>query len=501
MKAKNLWLILITLVFFGCDDNTGGLGMGMLPDSDGITIGTKNFDVITENSLSGAVYAKTNIGYVGRFTDNEHGFGYYEGSFLTELNCIDDLTFPKPYDSVTNRDSLNNMISENLDESLELVRIVLGYYSFFGDSLSPMQVSIYEIDKQNLDKYHYTDIDPKDYTTKSRLLGRKSFSAVDLADSTRNESGHLHQVMIPVDKELGKSIIKENWENPGTFKDSDSFKKFFKGLYVTSEIGDGTVLYIDHVSLEVVFNSYQLDSIGDIRKKYNPETEKYDGADSTYLAYRAFASTMEVIQANNIQASDEVEEKVKETGHTYLKSPAGIYTRAILPIGKIMDKENDGIDLGQDTINSVKLTFNAYHQETTNGFSMTPPESVLLIKESEVEDFFIKNMIPNYTTSYVAYFSNNQYSFTNIMRLITSLADEMEKDKEEAGSAWDEEQWLNDNAIAIIPVTLGISTSSSSSAITINNVRHNLKPAYVKLKEGNKNSPLDLQIVYSRFNP
>lgn len=500
MKAKNLWLVLITLVFFRCDDNTGGLGMGMLPGSDGITVGTKEFPVTTKSKAfeNNAVFAKTNVGYVGQFTDNEHDFGYYEGSFLTELNCVDDLTFPKAYDPVTNRDSLSNMISDDVDKSFALARIVLGYYNFFGDSINPMQVSIYELENR-LTKDHYTNIDPTEFSTKAKLLGRKSFSAVDFADSARHKKGYLHQVSIPVTDELGKRIMKKFQENSGYFKNSETFiENVLKGIYITSEIGDGTVLYINHVGLDVVYHSYQLDSNGDIQQKYNPETGKHDsGIDSTFLAARSFASTMEVIQANQIKiGEEEINKKVAETGHTYLKSPAGIYTRAILPIAEIMDKNKNGIDLEQDTINAVKLIFNAYHHDTTTEYSMSPPASVLLIRENEVKDFFEKNLIPNNTTSYVAYYSNNQYTFTNIMRLITSLAKEMEEEKAKEGSAWDEQDFLERNAIAIIPVTLGTSTSSGST--TINNVRHDLKPAYVKLKGGT--DILKLEVVYSRFH-
>jgi len=503
MKAKNLWLVLITLVFFGCDDNTGGLGMGMLPGSDGITVDTKKFDVTTrsEHFDDYAVFAKTNVGYVGQFTDNEHGFGYYEGSFLTELNCIDDMTFPDAYDP-NRKDSVDNMIG-TVDESFELARIVLGYYSFFGDSINPMQVSIYELEnnleKGNNKEHHYTNIDPKEYTTKSKLLGRRSFSAVDYADSLRHTSGYLHTVSIPVTDELGKRIMSKFIEDPGYFENSETFiNNVLKGIYITSEIGDGTVLYINHVALDVVFKSYQLDGKGEIQQKYNPATGEHDsGQDSTYLSYRSFASTMEVIQANQIKIGEtEIDEKVAETGHTYLKSPAGIYTWAKLPIGEIMDESRGGVNMEQDTINSVKLVFNAYHHDTTGEYSMSPPESVLLIREKEVKDFFAKNEIPNNTTSYVAYYSSNKYTFTNIMRLVTTLAKEMEEEKAEKGSAWDEDEWLKENALAIIPVTLGTSTSSSSTTIT--NVRHDLKPTYVKLKGGT--DLLDLEVVYSRFN-
>lgn len=30
MKVKYLWVILLSLTFFGCDDNTGTLGLGMV---------------------------------------------------------------------------------------------------------------------------------------------------------------------------------------------------------------------------------------------------------------------------------------------------------------------------------------------------------------------------------------------------------------------------------------------------------------------------------------
>jgi hypothetical protein len=502
MKAKYLWLVLTTLFFFGCDDNTGGLGLGMLPESDKITVDTKTFEFITESAAFDSVFAKTNIGYVGQFTDHEQDFGFYKGSFLTELNCVDSLTFPKPYDPTTNRDSLNNMIGD-VEESFELARIVLGYYSFFGDSLSPMQVSIYELN-ENLDKNHYTNSAlPK----RKRLIGRKSFSAIDLADSLRHEANHLHQVSIPVSNDVGIEIIKEYRDHPNTFNNSETFREFFKGLYITSDIGDGTVLYIQHVQLDVVFRSFQLDSKGDVVKKKDG-TKKEDGsaADSTYLAYRSFASTMEVIQSNRIDISEgEIKKKVNEGGHTYLKSPAGIYTKAVLPIEEIINKGGNGIDLDQDTINAVKLVFDAYRQEIKSQYSMSPPGTVLLIKEAEVKNFFEKNMIPDNTTSYVAYYVNNQYVFTNIMRLVTSLAKEMEEAREKAGASWNDAEWLKENAtIAIIPVSLGTQTSSQGATV-ITNAQHDLKPAYVKLKggTGTTDKPTDklqLQVVYSRFN-
>ena len=90
---KTIGFVLSFLVLFvACDDNTGNMGYDMLPDSDKATVKTSYFDVTTKSILSGPVFARSSTGFLGRFIDPE--FGEYETSFLTELNCLDSLSFP-----------------------------------------------------------------------------------------------------------------------------------------------------------------------------------------------------------------------------------------------------------------------------------------------------------------------------------------------------------------------------------------------------------------------
>ena len=94
MKVRYLGtLLLAVLTFFGCDDNTGTLGLGMLPDSDGMSAHTTTFNVTTRSFAVDSVFAKTSTGYIGKFSDPE--FGYYETSFLTELNCTENFSLIK----------------------------------------------------------------------------------------------------------------------------------------------------------------------------------------------------------------------------------------------------------------------------------------------------------------------------------------------------------------------------------------------------------------------
>lgn len=99
MKAKYALIALLAITFFGCDDNTGGLGLGMFPGNDQNIKGKlSTFDVTTESVKTGDIYAKTNIGYIGKFTDET--FGTYQAGFLAQLNCPDGLTFHEPYKEV-----------------------------------------------------------------------------------------------------------------------------------------------------------------------------------------------------------------------------------------------------------------------------------------------------------------------------------------------------------------------------------------------------------------
>ena len=61
--------------------------------------------------------------------------------------------------------------------------------------------------------------------------------------------------------------------------------------------------------------------------------KKKDGTDSLFYSMQTvFASTKEVIQANQFMNSDLIKEKAAEPQHTYIKSPAGIFTHAIFVV-------------------------------------------------------------------------------------------------------------------------------------------------------------------------
>lgn len=518
MKVKYIGILLLSavLTFFGCDDNTGTLGTGMLPGSDSVSVHTTLFDVTTRSIVADAVYAKTSTGYIGRFTDPD--FGYYESSFLTELNCTENFQFPKKYD-------FDNKTGILTDDTVAGVRLVIYYSTWFGDSLNACRMSAYQLDKK-LERNRYTNIDPTEFYNKydpNALLGRKAYSAYDTSihDTIRyaiDDNGnraYYPNVFITLDKEkFGNKLLKLNKEHPEYFKNSDAFiEHVLKGVYIKSDYGDGTILYVDRVDLQMQYEFYVID-----KETGLPAMEKVPtgvGTDSIYVYVikrdwgTAFASTKEVIQANQFLNSEKIKELAQEEGHTYIKSPAGIFTEATLPYNAIYE------ELPHDTLNAVKLTFTNYNQESKYEFSMGVPSYVLLLRKQDFKSFFEENKLPDNVTSYTVAHNNvatNQYTFNNIARLVDACLNEKQaakmKAKEAAGSSWNEAEWENKwntdeetkdwDKVLLVPITITLDSNTQQSAMT--GVLNDLKPGYAKLKGGPQGDVLKLEVTYTSFN-
>ena len=320
-------------------------------------------------------------------------------------------------------------------------------------------------------KAYYTNIDPTlYYNQETSLLGRKSYTAVDLSisDSIRNLSTYTPYVKITLDKtkteELGKDLLTQG-------RTKDLYKKFqsiFPGLYVESDYGDGTILYVNAVQMDVAFLEHARDSIT------GAKLHTYTGKDSVIYAGRSFTSTREVIQANKLENGTKIDECIDQKDCTYLKSPAGIFTEVTLPIEEISNK------LGNDTLNAVKLSIPIYNEATSDKkFGMSVPRSVLLIRKKYKDDFFKNNELSDGIKSSLFDYSSSTtsltaYTFNNITQMVNDcLAD---KDK---GEDW--------NKFVLIPVLVTKDSSSNSyygSSSNVISIQHDLKPGYARLKGG-----------------
>lgn len=564
MKAKYALIALLAITFFGCDDNTAGLGLGMFPGSDqNINGKLTTFDVRTESVHAGQIYAMSNIGYVGKFTDDV--FGTYQAGFLAELNCTEGMTFPGVYnyEKNTSLDSRNKatqtMVGEGGDEkdkkdiefiytkddkgndiligNIHTIELYLWYDTYFGDSLTASRLSVYKLGdaakELNEDNAYYTDINPEEFYNPQNLLGTKAYTAVDLSvkDSIRNLSTYVPSVHVSfkddMAKKIGKDIITKAYKSGSNF-DRKALKEAFAGLYVKSDYGDGTILYIDQVQMNVVYKCYAVDTItGSIlqRKVIHDGESK----DSTYYGYRMFTSTREVIQANSLDNDkDAIQSCINNPDWTYLKSPAGIFTQITLPVSEIADK------LQGDTLNAVKLGIPIYNEASNKKFGMSVPRSVLLIRKKHKDTFFEKNQLSDGITSslfdYSSYTNSfTEYTYNNITQLINDCLADGERDAAEkkfsnhetitlqvtnsegktesktVDNIKDWEEFSDWNKVVLIPVLVTKDSSSSnsyygSSSSQVISIQHDLKPSYARLKGGtNPANVLKLEVVSTNF--
>lgn len=196
-------------------------------------------------------------------------------------------------------------------------------------------MAVYELDKKLDKKDRNTNIDPTEYyghsTSKPNFTTNyfalhKAYTAYDTSvpDSVRNATDsnsnplYYPNVALPLSKEYGNELLHLNWayqrgEND-FFQNSTKFiENVLKGVYIKTDYGDGTILYVDRVDLQMQFRFHYVDSLGvKLTKKV---TDKYGeaGSDSLYYSMATvFASTKEVIQANQFKNSDSLEELAKE---------------------------------------------------------------------------------------------------------------------------------------------------------------------------------------------
>lgn len=485
MKLKFLAAVGLAATLYSCDDTTTGVGE-FVADADEITASAQTFEATTrtltydELTQKEGVFSRTSSAYLGKFTDQD--FGTYTTDFITQINCTEGFEFPE---------TTQEIVATTLE---------LSYASFFGDSLAPMRVRVdmLDFDKaiddtgENLNLY-YTSYDPQEYyTPENPALAEQDYAVRDNSwtdeeiDSIKSANGYYPPLVIDLDKKKS-SGIKENepgafsrylWskyqENKDYFKDAYSFiHNVLPGFYVHNTSGEGSILYIGDIWL---------------RMKVKYSVKSSTGTDSTVYTSIPFAATNEVFMSTRLHNSEDALTRLaEEKAHTYLKTPAGLCTEVKLPLQEMYDA------LGTDTLNSVSMSFTKYKNASDNSenspYKMGTPQNLLLIRKSEVKDFFEQRKNYDSKTTFLGTYSSttNSYSFSQVNRLISQIFSDM-RTKEEPAEGWDEY-----NTMVLIPVK----TETDSQGNTIG-LSHDLEVNSAKLIGGEEGKKIKMEVIYTK---
>ena len=462
-----LTLLISTIAFTGCDDNTDMLGASIIPSGDAMKIDTMTFYAKSRSILANdSILANTNRVYLGKYTDPETGT-VFSSDFIAQFNCVEDYGFPE--DRV-------------IGDSAYKIELKLFYNSYFGDSLNTMKCEVYELDKTLEEGVpYYTNINPEQfYDAQCEPIAEKTYCAIDYAipDSIKDGDNYTPSITIELPRELGHRFIKKYYETNADgvhvgkeyFANSENFiSNILKGLYVKSTQGDGTVIYVSMARINLYFQHNVKNSTGE---------------DSVATAIATFSSTKEVLQVNKFN-NENLQSLVDDKSCTYLKTPAGIFTEVELPILEIA---NDA-----DTLNLTKITFTRYNQKSDYQYKYSVPSGLLMVRKSEMYNFFLKNKSYDKITSFYTTFNStyNQYVFNNISRLINYCHEEYEKNiAADPDWATKNPDW---NKVVLIPVTTTTDSNGNIVGIT-----HDLKMSSVRLRGGDKD--IAIKVVTSSFS-
>lgn len=471
-----LTAVCAALMLVGCDEGTGTLGI--YADSETISQSTDVFDVFSESLLMDSVLASSTTCYLGSIADPETG-SEIQASFAAQFHTFENYQFPKrqlmfPQDG-----------ADHSAEPLHCTKcdIRLYFESFYGDSDNPMKLEVYALDKTHVmaeETDFYSNADLMQYAA-GTPIATKVFSPDDfiLSETERGSSTYTHNLHIVLPDSVGDELINTYYQHPEYYKDSYHFiRNVCAGFLFKLKSGSGTMLNVNVGTLNVYFNYYDSEQ-----------------PDSTFEGLARFAATPEVIQATSF-ANDDLSGLLTNDTCTFLKTPAGICTEVVLPVRDIFRQHEN------DSLNKAQLTLTRYNNKRSNDYSLGIPSTLLLVRKEKMHSFFASRSVTDSQTSFTTEFdaSFNTYTFDNIGRLLTYCQKEKLKGMQESGLTEDEWEASHPdwNRVVLIPVK--VNTTSDSYGYTHQvSVTHDMNMNSVRLVKGTKKNPIQMQVIYSRF--
>ncbi len=463
-----LGLLISLITFVACDNTTDDIGQTIIGGAD-IAIKTDTFSVSTRSVLAGSVLSRNITAYLGKVRDPETG-SYVTGDCMIQFNCLEGFSFPKK-DSIR---SLEN--GEIIADSCEIRLFPSGYY---GDSITPMKMRVYEMDKpMNEGKNYYSDYNPHNegLIVSNAYSVSRPYTIYDQSevDSIRNNKYYLTNIRVLLNdkytdrngnqyKNYGTYILRKYFANPADFKNDYTFIHNVVPFFFENTGGLGSMAYIGSSQLNLYF--------------------QYVYNDSVMKGVVSFAGTEEVLQTSTITNSQNIAQLANDNSCTYLKSPAGIFTEMTLPIDQIFAGHD------KEYISSAKITLKRINNTTTSKYALGAPTTLLIIPKSEMRSFFENNKIVDYKSTFLATYtsSTNSYTFNNISGLINHL------NQNRNNADW--------NKVLLIPVSIAYRTDATTGGQTIASVVHDMSLTSTRLVKGTDgaDSPVKISIIYSKF--
>jgi hypothetical protein len=487
------------MAMISCTEDTDTIGSSITNDTDRLLFSTGVYNATSRSILADSVYSHNSDCYFGMVKDPETNT-YVKSDIMAQFNMIEGFKLPS-------EDKMLSKIDGEVVADSCYISLYVKYSKSYGDTLNAMKMRVSELNAPIDDKYtHYSNFDLKKngYIRNDGLKINKMFTVRDLKLSdgnlyslqhnipyqgTSSDSGYYDRIHIPMNvpytakdgrsyNNYGTYVMRTYYEHPEYFTNSYRFvHNVCPGF--NFEITDG---------LGVMANIMEID----IQMFYSFITS----ADTTAYTSVYLSSTPEVLQtAHIVNDRKALEELVNDNSCTYLKSPAGIFTEVTLPVDEISQAH------ANDSLLSVSINFSRQNSdvETTNPIST--PSSILMVHKDSLYSFFENKTMYDYKSSfYAALSSTNNYSFNSIGNIITLMA------QQKAEGLKTDPDWVAKhpdwNKVVLVPISTTVKYSSDyygNTTSTVSAVGNQLGLSSTKLV-GGPNSPIEVKVIYAKFN-
>ena len=488
MRIRLLTAIAFTaMAILSCNEDTDSIGSSLTQATDKLKISTGVYEATSKSMLADSVYARNFDYYIGLVKDPETDT-YVQNEFMTQFNMLEGLTLPeKEQITIVNG-------GEVVADSCELW-LYFDKSKCYGDSLTPIKMRVLEL-KEAMDSEatYYSDYDPEEegYIRENGLSKDLSFALANLTypDSLRNTAtyGDIARVTLNdtykdlkgnMYKNYGSYILKNYFDNPDYFKNSYTFVHHVcPGFFFKFLDGLGVMAKMSRIELRIYY-------------KYQTFANE-----KTVNSVLTLASTPEVLQTVKVTNDKEgLERLVQDNSCTYLKAPAGIFTEVTLPVDEIME------DHEIDYMLSASISFQRLNsKDPNNKYNFAAPTTVLLLPKDSLTWFFEKEKTYDYKRFYVATLSKNNYAFTNLGDLISSMYLDL------ILGTLDDPDWVKKhpdwNKVVLVPITqpktITVTTKSGSTTTSTTPISNQIGLSCTQLV-GGKNSPIDIKVIFAKF--
>lgn len=478
-------VVMTTMAIFSCSEDTSGVGQSLTNVTDQLDITTLDIEVdSTRTIIADSVFTLGNSSYLGRVRDPETQADV-KSEFTTQFHLLDNMYISPDSKFISRGDD-----GLAAADSCDIILYVSSPYNA-KDSLSSVKMKVYEL-QNTLEEgtRFYSNFNPlsrgmvrTNGLDKSKMI---TFLNQMDTDDERSEKNYLDNIRITLNapytapdgttyNNYGTYLIRQYHKHPEFFRNSYTFcHNVCPGFFF--EITDGYGFYS------------KLSNIG-LKTYY-----RVQGDTSVVSSAFTLASTKEVLQTTYITNDKKAIEKLAaEKEHTYLKTPAGLFTEVALPVKKIKQGHEN------DSLISAKISFQRLNNQSSDERQFGIPQSLMMIQKDSLKTFFENNKLPDNKMTYIVsynyngstYKNNNTYNFINISNLITSLWNIRQKGVSENPN-WEAEHpdW---NKVVLVPVNYNSSTSTS--------VDHDMSLTSIRLVGGTKNpnEPVKMSVVYGKF--